>query len=278
MWDAETVTSARRHVSGESRRWHVLEADNVTMQFGGLKALSRHRLPHRRGRDRRAHRPERRRQDDVLQPAHRHLQADRGHADVRRQEPRAAEAAQICKMGIARTFQNIRLFANMTTLENVMVGRHSRIEGGRRCQAVLRTPGVQARGEAQVGRRRSKRLRFVGLGRQGERAGEEPALRRPAPPRDRARARDRAEAPPARRAGRRHEPAGERRAHASSSRKIRETGVTVLLIEHDMKVVMGIADRICVLDFGEKIAEGRRPRSSATRRSSRRTSARAPKP
>ncbi len=79
----------------------------------------------------------------------------------------------ICQMGIARTFQNIRLFANMTTLENVMVGRHTRTKAGP-LQAVLRTPKFK-REEQQTVDEALKWLRFVGLARQGQRARQEPA-------------------------------------------------------------------------------------------------------
>ena len=68
---------------------------------------------------------------------------------------------QICRMGIARTFQNIRLFSNMTTLENVMVGRHTRSKAGP-WQAVLRTPGFKREDAATV-TEALKRLQFVGL-------------------------------------------------------------------------------------------------------------------
>ena len=113
---------------------------------------------------------------------------------------------------MARTFQNIRLFHNMTSVENVLVAMHSHIKGG-----VL---GLDPRHAAHQAARRSRRsegarelLAFVGLGAARRRVREEPALRRPAPARGGARARDRAEAAAARRADRRDEPGGDRPVH-----------------------------------------------------------------
>ena len=101
----------------------------------------------------------------------------------------------VAARGIARTFQNIRLFANMTVLENVMVGRHVRTRAGV-IGAVLRGPGTRAE-EADI--------------------------------------RDRA---------------------ARLLERIRADGKTLLLIEHDVALVMGLCDRVAVLDFGTRIAEG----------------------
>jgi branched-chain amino acid transport system ATP-binding protein len=159
----------------------------------------------------------------------------------------------ICRMGIARTFQNIRLFANMTTLENVMVGRHTRTLAGP-LQAVLRTPKFKREEQASVDEA-MKRLRFVGLadfanelaknlpyGQQrkleiARALATEPSLLLLDEPAAGMNPKETAEL--TRLVGR-----------------VRDSGVTILLIEHDMKVVMDIADRIYVLDFGEMIAEG----------------------
>ena len=98
-----------------------------------------------RGVDRRAHRPERRRQDDVLQPAHRRLQADLGLDPLRRRPRSPAAAVRDHELGIARTFQNIRLFHQMSALENVLVGMHCRLHAAI-LGSILRTPRVKARG------------------------------------------------------------------------------------------------------------------------------------
>ena len=161
---------------------------------------------------------------------------------------------QICRMGIARTFQNIRLFSNMTTLENVMVGRHTRSKAGP-WQAVLRTPGFK-REEAATVTEALKRLQFVGL---ADKANE---LAKNLPYGAQRRleiARALATEPKLLLLD---EPAAGMNPQESADLtrligRIRTSGVTVLLIEHDMKVVMDIADRIYVLDFGELIAEGK---------------------
>jgi branched-chain amino acid transport system ATP-binding protein len=160
---------------------------------------------------------------------------------------------KICEMGVARTFQNIRLFANMTALENVMVARHTRTKAGP-LQAVLRLPAFK-REEQRTVDESMKQLRFVGL------AGKANELAKNLPYGDQRRleiARALATDPklilldePA--AGMNPE---ESKRLTGLVGKVREAGVTVLLIEHDMKVVMDIADRIYVLDFGQLIAEG----------------------
>lgn len=159
----------------------------------------------------------------------------------------------ICRMGIARTFQNIRLFQNMTTLENVMVGRHTRTSAGP-LHAVLHTPKFK-REEQHIVDEALKWLRFVGL---AEKANE---LAKNLPYGEQRKleiARALATEPKLLLLD---EPAAGMNPQESAELtklvgKIRDAGITVLLIEHDMKVVMDIADRIVVLDFGEKIAEG----------------------
>ncbi len=159
----------------------------------------------------------------------------------------------ITEAGVARTFQNIRLFPNMTALANVMVGadaRHTISVPG----ALLSTPKYFR--EERLGRAEAQRLlEFVGI---PTRAGE---LARNLPYGDQRRleiARALATQPkvllldePA--AG--FNPA-EKQALISLIRQIRDSGLTVVLIEHDMGLVMNVCDRIAVIDFGEKIAEG----------------------
>jgi branched-chain amino acid transport system ATP-binding protein len=160
---------------------------------------------------------------------------------------------KICNMGIARTFQNIRLFSNMTALENVMVGRHTRTAEGP-IGAVLRSPKFR-REEVKTESEARKWLQFVGLSW----AANELAKNLPYGDQRRLEiARALATEPtlilldePA--AGMNPQ---ETQALNALIRKVRGLNVTVLLIEHDMKVVMDIADRIYVLDFGELIAEG----------------------
>ncbi|MBX5469775.1 MAG: ABC transporter ATP-binding protein [Thermoleophilaceae bacterium] len=161
----------------------------------------------------------------------------------------------ITSLGMARTFQNIRLFATMTALENVMVGQHARMKAGL-FASVLRLPRVRQE-EREVREKARETLEYVGL---------RPSLL------------DQMAANLSYGDQRRVEIA---RALASDPKLLlldeptagmnpqesarltqfmetlrRERGLTILLIEHDMKVVMGVSDRVTVLDHGEKIAEG----------------------
>ena len=156
--------------------------------------------------------------------------------------------------GIGRTFQNIRLFQQMTSLENVLVGMHCRLKGGI-LGSILGTPRVR-REEREARERRAELLDYCGLAGRARRLRAQPLLRRPAAARGRPRARDAAEAPAPRRADGGDEPAGDAGV-LGFVRKVRDDEeLTILLIEHDMKVVMGVSERITVLDYGEKIAEG----------------------
>lgn len=159
----------------------------------------------------------------------------------------------ITEMGITRTFQNIRLFQNMTALENVMVGRHTR-SAATPLGAVLRSPKFKDE-ESRTVDEAYERLKFVGL------AGKANELAKNLPYGDQRRleiARALAAEPTLLLLD---EPAAgmnpqETQALNALVRKVRALGVTILLIEHDMKVVMDVADRIYVLDFGELIAQG----------------------
>jgi branched-chain amino acid transport system ATP-binding protein len=160
----------------------------------------------------------------------------------------------ITQLGIGRTFQNIRLFQQMTALENVLVGMHSRLKGGI-VRSVLHTPGLmrQERGAAERAR---ELLRFCSL------TGDDDAWARNLSYGEQWRlevARALATEPKLLLLD---EPTAgmnpqETAAFTAFVAKLRtEQDLTVLMIEHDMKVVMGISDRVTVLDYGEKIAEG----------------------
>lgn len=161
---------------------------------------------------------------------------------------------QVCKAGMSRTFQNIRLFPGMTALENVMVGMHPRLNINM-VFAILRIGGFNKQ-EAHVREKAIDLLRFVGLGGKGD------EVARNLPYGDQRRleiARGLASDP---KLILLDEPTAgmnpqESEAAMGLFRRIRdERGVTVVLIEHDMKVVMGISEYISVLDYGEKIAAG----------------------
>ncbi len=160
---------------------------------------------------------------------------------------------RVAAQGIARTFQNIRLFANMSALENVMVGRHVRTHAGV-LGAVLRGAGTRAE-EAAIQNRAHELLLYCGIERHAN------ALARSLSYGDQRRleiARALATDP---RLLALDEPAAgmnatERGALTRLLERIRADGTTLLLIEHDVKLVMGLCDRVAVLDYGVKIAEG----------------------
>ena len=160
---------------------------------------------------------------------------------------------QVAESGIARTFQNVRLFANMTALENVMVGRHVRTRAGV-VGAILRDAATRSEEVATAGRAREL-LDYVGIGRH---AGE---LAHALPYGDQRRlevARALATGP---RLLALDEPAAGMNATETLElrrllERIRTDGMTLLLIEHDVRLVMGLCDRVAVLDYGKKIAEG----------------------
>jgi branched-chain amino acid transport system ATP-binding protein len=162
---------------------------------------------------------------------------------------------RILAMGVSRTFQNIRLFATMSALENVLVGQHARMKASL-FGSILRPPWV-AKEEKEAREKARGLLSYVGL---GEELHEEMSANLSYGDQRRLEiARALASDPtlllldePT--AGMNPE---ESRRLTEFMRKLRdERGLTILLIEHDMKVVMGVSERITVLDHGEKIAEG----------------------
>jgi branched-chain amino acid transport system ATP-binding protein len=160
---------------------------------------------------------------------------------------------EVAKAGIARTFQNIRLFAEMTALENVMVGRHVRTRSGL-FGAVFRTAGFKVE-EAAIRARAQELLNYVGIGEMAEYKartlsyGDQRRLEI---------ARALATDP---KLIALDEPAAgmnatEKVVLRALIDRIRKDGRTILLIEHDVKLVMGLCDRLTVLDYGKQIAEG----------------------
>jgi branched-chain amino acid transport system ATP-binding protein len=160
---------------------------------------------------------------------------------------------RIAALGIARTFQNIRLFANLSALENVMIGRHVRTRAGV-LGAVLRDRATRAE-EAAIVRRARQLLDYVAI---GHRADE---LARHLSYGDQRRLEiARALATEPKLLALDEPAAGMNATEKLELRKllesIRRDGTTLLLIEHDVKLVMGLCDRVLVLDYGRKIAEG----------------------
>ncbi|HEY0395221.1 MAG TPA: ABC transporter ATP-binding protein [Candidatus Elarobacter sp.] len=160
---------------------------------------------------------------------------------------------EIAAAGVARTFQNIRLFANLSALENVMIGRHARTRAGV-IGAVLRDRRTLQE-ERDIVARSLALLDYVGIRpRANDRAGSLPygdqrrlEIARALATEPKLLALD--------------EPAAgmnpaERLALGKLIGRIRDQGVTILLIEHDVRLVMNVCDRVMVLDYGQKIAEG----------------------
>lgn len=177
---------------------------------------------------------------------------DAGEVTLNAQPLPLGSPHKISAAGFARTFQNIRLFANMTALENVMVGRHARTHCGI-VGAMLLTR--RARAEEQAIRQRARELlHYVGIGNHAEQLarhlsyGDQRRLEiaRALATEPKLLALD--------------EPAAGMNASETADLRVliaglRADGITILLIEHDVKLVMGLCDRVAVLDYGQKIAE-----------------------
>lgn len=230
----------------------LLEAREVSKRFGGVKALTGVSLTIRRGEIYGLIGPNGAGKTTFFNCLT-GLYVPDGGGFVFDGQPLQADAPQkAAARGIARTFQNIRLFGQMTALENVMVGRHVRTRAGV-LGAMLRTRATQLE-EARIRRRAEELLYYVGI---ADRAGD---LARNLSYGDQRRleiARALATEP---RLLCLDEPAAGMNGAETEALKglidgIRQDGITVLLIEHDMKLVMGLCDRLAVLDYGQKICE-----------------------
>ncbi|WP_410584194.1 ABC transporter ATP-binding protein [Amycolatopsis sp. lyj-108] len=231
----------------------LLEFDNVTMRFGGVTALKEVNLTINQGEIFALIGPNGAGKTTVFNVVTGVYRPTEGQVRFGDTRVDGTKRFKINQAGIARTFQNIRLFHNMSALENVMVGADSHHKTG----AISATLGLpRHRSEEKRGRELARELLdFVGIGRVEHNTAKNLSYG------DQRRleiARALATGPklllldePA--AG--MNPA-EKNSLQQLIRKIRDDGRTVLLIEHDMGLVMQIADRLAVLDFGQKIAEG----------------------
>ena len=231
----------------------VLQVSGVSKRFGGLQALSDVGIAIRPGQVYGLIGPNGAGKTTFFNVLTGLYAADRGQFVFDGAPLRVTAPHQVAAAGIARTFQNIRLFANMTALENVMVGRHLRTSSGV-VGAVLRNRATREE-EAAIEQRAHELLRYVGIHRHGN------VLARHLAYGDQRRleiARALATEPKLLALD---EPAAGMNATETGSLKnlieaLRGDGLTILLIEHDVKLVMGLCDRVAVLDYGEKIAEG----------------------
>jgi branched-chain amino acid transport system ATP-binding protein len=232
----------------------IFEAQNVTMRFGGLVAVNNVNFVIPRGSIVSLIGPNGAGKTTFFNMVTGLYKPTSGRLffegkDITRRSP-----SDVMEMGIARTFQNIRLFANMTALENVLVGQHSRLRSGV-FESVLRLPRM-AREELQAREKGLHLLNLVGIDADPE------ELAKNLPYGDQRRleiARALGSDPKLLLLD---EPTAGMNPNETQElinfiRDIRDKlNLTVLLIEHDMKVVMDLSERITVLDYGTKIAEG----------------------
>jgi len=231
----------------------VLEVRGVSKRFGGLQALSDVGLSIQPGQVYGLIGPNGAGKTTFFNVITGLYSPDSGTFELGGQAYEPEAVHQVAKAGIARTFQNIRLFAEMTALENVMVGRHVRTQSGL-WGAVFRTPGFKAE-EAAITQRARELLEYVGIAKFAEYKartlsyGDQRRLEI---------ARALATDP---KLIALDEPAAgmnatEKVVLRELIDRIRNDGRTILLIEHDVKLVMGLCDRVTVLDYGKQIAEG----------------------
>ncbi len=232
----------------------LLQANAISKRFGGLAALSGVSLDVRRGEIFGLIGPNGAGKTTLFNVLTGLYQPDDGEFAFSGTRLNGLKPHRVAACGIARTFQNIRLFANMSALENVMVGRHVRTRAGV-VGAVLRDRRTRTE-EAATARRARELLEYVGIARHAD------TLARQLPYGDQRRleiARALATDPQLLALD---EPAAGMNATETAALKrllqtVRGDGITLLLIEHHVKLVMDLCDRVAVLDYGKKIAEGR---------------------
>ena len=231
----------------------ALQVRGASKRFGGLQALSEVGLEIRRGQIYGLIGPNGAGKTTFFNVITGMYKPDAGEFLLEGRAYRPEAVHQVAREGIARTFQNIRLFPDMTALENVMVGRHVRTSSAV-LGAIFRSPGFRAE-ERAIRERSYELLRYVGIEQYADyRArtlsyGDQRRLEiaRALATEPKLLALD--------------EPAAGMNATEKVQLRdllstIRQDGRTILLIEHDVKLVMGLCDRVTVLDYGKIIAEG----------------------
>jgi branched-chain amino acid transport system ATP-binding protein len=232
----------------------LLRADQVTKRFGGLTAVNKLDFELEEGAIASVIGPNGAGKTTFFNCLSGFFQVDEGTITYGDQQIHKLRPDQVAHLGISRTYQNIRLFASMTALENILVGQHNHLRSTW-VGAIVRTPG-QRREEIEAHHEAQRLLEFVGLKGRGD------SLAVKLPYGDQRRlevARALANQP---RLLLLDEPTAGMNPSESGQmteffRRLRgDLGITVLLIEHEMRVVMDISEKITVLDYGEKIAEG----------------------
>jgi branched-chain amino acid transport system ATP-binding protein len=231
----------------------LLTISGAGKRFGGLQALSDVTLSIQRGQIYGLIGPNGAGKTTLFNVITGLYQPDGGEFELNGHPYSPSSPHEVARAGIARTFQNIRLFGDMTALENVMVGRHVRTHQGV-IGAVLRHRAARDE-EAAIQQRAFELLNFVGIAHLAGRTARHLSYG------DQRRveiARALATDPLLLALD---EPAAGMNATEKESLRvllltIREQGTTILLIEHDVKLVMGLCDRLTVLDYGKVIAEG----------------------
>ncbi|MCH8622684.1 ABC transporter ATP-binding protein [Undibacterium sp. TS12] len=231
----------------------ILKIEGANKRFGGLQALSNVGINIKKGQIYGLIGPNGAGKTTFFNVITGLYQPDTGTFELDGKPYSPSAPHEVAKAGIARTFQNIRLFGEMTALENVMVGRHIRTHQGV-FGAVFRH-GAAKKEEADIRQRAQELLDFVGIGKFASRTskflsyGDQRRLEI---------ARALATDPKLLALD---EPAAgmnatEKLALRELLVKIKAEGKTILLIEHDVKLMMGLCDRMTVLDYGKPIAEG----------------------
>jgi branched-chain amino acid transport system ATP-binding protein len=231
----------------------VLQVTGVSKRFGGLQALSDVGISIERGQVYGLIGPNGAGKTTFFNVITGLYEPDSGTFALEGVPYKPQAVHQVAAAGIARTFQNIRLFSDMTALENVMVGRHVRTHSGL-VGAVFRTPGFKHE-ERAIAERARELLAYVGIDRYADfkartlSYGDQRRLEIA-----------RALATDPKLIALDEPAAGMNATEKVTLRelidRIRKDGRTILLIEHDVKLVMGLCDRVTVLDYGKQIADG----------------------
>ena len=231
----------------------LLEVQGITKRFGGLTALSEVSFSIPQGAIYGLIGPNGAGKTTLFNVITRLYQQDEGTVRFAGQALEQTTPDRIAALGIARTFQNIRLFANLSALENVMIGRHVRTKAGV-FGAIVRNKATRVE-EDQIHRRAQELLDYVAIGHRGNDLAKHLSYG------DQRRLEiARALATDPKLLALDEPAAGMNATEKTDLRqlisRIRADGTTILLIEHDVKLVMGLCDRVLVLDYGRKIAEG----------------------